>query len=102
MTGYAALSVAIMKTSAVPEVFVWLSIQSVVVAATAVWFRSRFIMVANFLIYVAIILAYVFLRKAETGISAGFGLVALVSARILNWQKDRLELVWCPASNHHI
>lgn len=92
MTGYAALSVAIMKASAVPEVFVWLSIQSVVVAATAVWFRSRFIVVANFLIYVAIILAYVFLRKAETGISVGFGLVALVSARILNWQKDRLEL----------
>lgn len=92
MIGYAALSVAIMKASAVPEVFVWLSIQSVVVAATAVWFRSRFIVVANFLIYVAIILAYVFLRKAETGISVGFGLVALVSARILNWQKDRLEL----------
>jgi hypothetical protein len=92
MTGYAALSVAIMKASAVPEVFVWLSLQSVVVAATAVWFRSRFIVVANFLIYVAIILAYVFLRKAETGISVGFGLVALVSARLLNWQKDRLEL----------
>lgn len=92
MTGYAALSVAIMKASAVPEVFVWLSLQSVVVAATAVWFRSRFIVVANFLIYVAIILAYVFLRKAETGISVGFGLVALVSARILSWQQDRLEL----------
>ena len=92
MTGYAALSVAIIKASAVPEVFVWLSIQSVIVAATAVWFRSRFIVVANFLIYVAIILAYIFVSKAETGISIGFGLVALVSARILNWQKDRLEL----------
>jgi uncharacterized membrane protein len=92
MTGYGALSVAIMKASAVPEVFVWLSLQSVVVAATAVWFRSRFIVVANFLIYVAIILGYVFVSKTETGISVGFGLVALVSARILNWQKDRLEL----------
>ncbi len=92
MTGYAALSVAIIKASAVPEVFVWLSLQSVVVVATAIWFRSRFIVMANFLIYVSIVLGYVVVAKSESGISIGFGLVALVSARILNWQKDRLEL----------
>ncbi len=92
MTGYAALSVAIMKASASPEVFVWLSLQSVVVVTTAVWFRSRFIVVANFLMFVAIILGYVAVAERETGISIGFGIVALVSARILNWQRDRLEL----------
>jgi uncharacterized membrane protein len=92
MTGYAALSVAIMKASPVPDVFVWLSLQSVLVVATAVWFRSRFIVVANFLMFVAIILGYVVVAERETGISIGFGLVALVSARILNWQRDRLEL----------
>jgi len=92
MTGYAALSVAIMKASPVPDVFVWLSLQSVVVVTTAVWFRSRFIVVANFLMFVAIILGYIVVAERETGISIGFGIVALVSARILNWQKDRLEL----------
>ncbi len=92
MTGYMALSMAIFKASALPEVFVWLSLQSVLVVATAVWFRSRFIVVANFLIYTAIVLGYVFVAERETGISVGFGLVALVSARILNWQRDRLEL----------
>lgn len=92
LTGYVALSMAILKASAIPEVFVWLSLQSVVVVATAVWFRSRLIVVANFLIYAAIILGYMFIAKAETGISLGFGIVALVSARILGWQKDRLEL----------
>jgi hypothetical protein len=92
MTGYLALSLAILRASAVPEVFVWLSVQSVVVVATAIWFRSRFIVVANFLIYAVIVLGYVLLAGRETGISIGFGLVALVSARILNWQKDRLEL----------
>jgi hypothetical protein len=30
--------------------------------------------------------------KRETGVSVGFGLVALVSARLLNWQQNRLEL----------
>jgi uncharacterized membrane protein len=92
MTGYAALSVAIMNAFAVPVVFVWLSLQSVVVVATAVWFRSRLIIVGNFLIYVAIVLGYLFVAQRETGVSIGFGLVALVSARILSWQRDRLEL----------
>lgn len=92
MTGYAALSVAILKASSAPAVFVWLSVQSVVVVATAIWFRSRFIVVANFSIYVAIVLVYALMVERETGISIGFGLVALVSARILNWQQHRLEL----------
>jgi hypothetical protein len=92
MTGYLALSVAILKAVTGPEVFVWLSVQSVVVVATAIWFRSRFIIVANFLIYVMIVLGYVVAVKAESGISLGFGLVALASARILHWQQQRLEL----------
>jgi hypothetical protein len=92
MTGYAALSAAIVSASSMPSVFVWLSMQSVVVATTAIWFRSRLIVVANFGIYVAIVAAYIVLAGEETGISVGFGIVALLSARILNWQKDRLTL----------
>ena len=92
MTGYMALSMAIIKASAVPDVFVWLSLQSVVVVTTAIWFRSRFIVVANFLIYVMIVLGYIFVAERESGISLGFGLVALISARILHWQQSRLEL----------
>lgn len=92
MTGYAALSMAIIKWAPMPELFVWLSLESLLVVTTAIWFRSRAIVVANFLIYVAIVLAYVFIKKSETGISLGFGVVALLSARILNWQKHRLEL----------
>ncbi|MDO8543977.1 MAG: DUF2339 domain-containing protein [Opitutaceae bacterium] len=92
MTGYVALSVAILKVSSTPDVFVWLSLQSMLVVATAIWFRSRFIVVANFAIYVAVVLAYVLVNHRETGISIGFGIVALISARLLNWQKHRLEL----------
>jgi hypothetical protein len=59
---------------------------------TAIWFRSRFIIVANFLIYLAVVTCYMVLVQKETGISLVFGLVALTSSRILKWQKDRLEL----------
>jgi len=92
MTGYLALSVAIVKHFPSPEVFIWLSAQSLVVVVTALWFRSRLIVVANFFIYVAIVLAYMVAAKQESGISIGFGIVALLSARILNWKKERLEL----------
>ena len=92
MLGYVALSVAILKAFTVPDVFVWLSVQSMLVVATAVWFRSRFIVVANFIIYVSVVLGYVVVSTGETGVSLGFGVVALVSARILNWQQRRLEL----------
>lgn len=92
MTGYLALSVAIMRSSALPEAFVWLSVQSLMVIATAIWFRSRFIVVANFAIYVAVVLGYMIAVRQETGISVFLGVVALASARIMNWKKDRLEL----------
>jgi len=92
MTGYAALNMALIKVTEVPNLFVWLSAQSLLVVTTAIWFRSRFIIVANFLIYLAVVTCYLVLVQQESGISLVFGFVALTSARILKWQKDRLEL----------
>jgi len=92
MTGYAALSMALIKGFEAPELFVWLSAQSLLVVTTAIWFRSRFIIVANFLIYLGVVACYMALVRQESGISLGFVFVALTSARILKWQKDRLEL----------
>lgn len=92
MTGYLALTAAIVKTFSPPEVFLWLSGQSLVVVATALWFRSRLIVVANFVIFAGIVLAYISVAKVESGISLLFGVVALLTARILNWRKERLEL----------
>ncbi|MCF7674809.1 MAG: hypothetical protein K9M97_05655, partial [Akkermansiaceae bacterium] len=92
MTGYAALNMALIKAFPLPELFVWLSGQSLLVVTTAIWFRSRFIIIANFLIYLVVVGCYMALVKEENGISLVFGVIALTSARILNWQQDRLEL----------
>lgn len=92
MTGYLALTAAIIRAAGVPQVFAWLALQSLIVIATAIWFQSRLIVVANFAIYVAIVVTYVPLARVETGISVAFGVVALLSARLLNWQRSRLEL----------
>jgi hypothetical protein len=92
MLAYAALSVAIVLTFSSPNYFIWLCWQSLAVVSTALWFRSKFIVVANFFIFLFIILAYLAIT-GETSVSAvSFGIVALISARIMNWQKERLEL----------
>jgi uncharacterized membrane protein len=75
-----------------PDYFVWLCWQSIIVITTAVWFRSRFIVVANFAIYLTIFGAYLISAPTVSTISVSFGVVALLSARILNWRRDQLAL----------
>ena len=92
MFGYLALSIAIITEFNSPELFILLCWQSLLVVSTAVWFRSKFIVVANFVIYLIIFIAYLAVEGKVNLISISFGIVALLSARILNWKKDRLEL----------
>lgn len=91
--GYTALSVAIIAQFKEPDSLIWLSWQSILVISTAIWFRSKFIILANFIIYVIIFLAYLGTVHGNIDIwSLSFGIVALLSARVLNWKKDHLEL----------
>ena len=90
--GYSALSVAIIAHFKLPNYFIWLCWQSLLVITTALWFRSKIIVLANFVIFVIIFLAYVMISIHVGLVSISFGLVALLSARIMNWQRHRLEL----------
>ncbi len=92
ITGYTILSIAIISRFENPDFFILLSWQSLVVISTAIWYRSRFIILANFIIYLMIFAAYLILAKQVDLASLSFGIVALVSARIMNWQKSRLML----------
>jgi uncharacterized membrane protein len=62
------------------------------VITTAVWFRSKFIVLANFIIFSIIFISYLILEGSVDLVSLSFGIVALVSARLLNWKKEKLEL----------
>lgn len=92
MLGYFALSVAIIYEFSSPAFFFLLCWQSVLVISTAVWFRSKFIILANFIIYIIIFITYLVMEGKVSSISLSFGIAALISARILNWKKDKLEL----------
>ncbi|MDR3668155.1 MAG: hypothetical protein P4L35_15035 [Ignavibacteriaceae bacterium] len=92
MTGYLALSTAIVYEFRIPNAFIWLCWQSLIVISTAVWFKSKFIITANFFIYIIILLFYLLLANGFSYVSLSFGAIALTSARILKWKQDTLEL----------
>jgi Predicted membrane protein (DUF2339) len=92
MTGYLALSTAIINQFPSPEFYIWLCWQSILVVSTAIWFKSKFIIIANFFIYLLLFALYVSMEGQLNSVALSFGIVALLSARILNWKKERLEL----------
>ncbi|MBM4175000.1 MAG: DUF2339 domain-containing protein [Ignavibacteria bacterium] len=92
MTAYVALSFAIIYLFDKSEIFILLCWQSLLVVSTSVWFRSKLIIVTNFVIYIGVFIAYLIAVQDVSLVSISFGIVALLSARILNWKKEELEL----------
>ena len=90
--GYIALSISFMNAFEIPEIFIWLSWQSILVVSTAILFRSKIIIVANFLIYLMIVLGPLILSSGSAFSFVNIGIVSLLGARILNSQKDKLDL----------
>lgn len=92
MTAYLALSLAIVNQFSAQNYFIWLCWQSLLVVSTAVWFKSKHIILANFIIYIFLIFGSIVTEGIVKTIGLHYGIVAMLSARILNWKKDNLEL----------
>ncbi len=90
--GYMALSVSIFGFTGIPDAFFWLSFQGLLVVSMALWFRSKILVVGNSLIYLTILLAYLAISSSANAVNFSFALVSLLSARTMNWQKERLTL----------
>lgn len=90
--GYVALSVAIFAKFAAPQYFIWLGWQSLLVISTAIWFRSKIVVVANTIIYLGIFLGYLGSAPSTGAVNVSYAVVALLSARLLNWKKERLTI----------
>ena len=86
------LSVSILSYFQYPDYFIWLSIQSYLAILTALWFRSKIIVIANIFIYMGIYLFYLIFSASHNWINFSYALTALLSARTLNWKKQRLNI----------
>jgi hypothetical protein len=89
---FVSLSITIAGIYHFPLAFFLLSIQSLLVVSMALWFRSRFIVVMNTILFIGLLLTYIIIGDPLDSINFSFALVALVTARILNWKKQRLEI----------
>ena len=89
---FIALSASILVQFSSPNYFLWLGLQSLMVIVTAIWFRSRIIILANVLIFLIIYIGYLVTASSDNLVNLSYAVTSLASARILNWKRDRLNL----------
>lgn len=90
--GFMAMSIALYGLFGFPEVYLLLSVQSLIVVSMALWFRNRLIVIMNSLLFLIILLVYLLSSKPVDGVNFFFALVSLITARIINWKRSRLQL----------
>jgi hypothetical protein len=90
--GFVALSVSIFGWYGLPRSYFLLSLQSLLVLSFALWFRSKIIVVMNFFLFLMLLITYSVTSGHIQSINFSFPVVAFVSARIINWQKERLRI----------
>lgn len=90
--GFIALSICIAGAFHFPRAFMLLALQSLLVVSVALWFRSRFMVVMNTFLVIGLLITYLALPGNGHTINFTFAMVALVTARVLNWKKKRLEI----------
>lgn len=90
--GFLAMSVAFYGLLLFPKAYMLLAIQSLLVVFLALWFRSRFIVVMNSLLFILLFALYTTDKASFNPINFSFMLVAFITARVLNWKKERLNI----------
>jgi hypothetical protein len=90
--GFMALSVSIFGIYNFPRAYYLLAIQSFLVVSMAIWFKSKFIVIMNSLMYTLLLVLYLSTSDSVDVVNISFSLVALVTARTLNLAKDRLTI----------
>ncbi len=90
--GFMAMSIALYGLFGLPRVYLLLSVQSLLVVSMALWFRNRLIVIMNSLLFLLILSIYLFTSKTVDGVNFSFAAVALVSARVINWKRSRLQI----------
>jgi len=78
--GFLAMSVAFYGILLLPQAYMLLAVQSLLVVSMALWFRSRFIVVMNTILFVVLLIFY--LNDKSN----------FITARVINWKKERLNI----------
>jgi hypothetical protein len=89
---FMALSVAVYGYSKLPDALWLLALQSLLVVSWALWFRSKIILVMNTFLFIGILVLYMAFYPSVNKVNIAFVITAFISARVINWKKERLTL----------
>lgn len=90
--GFLAMSVAFYGIFLLPKAYALFAIQSLLVVSMALWFRSRFIVVMNTILFLLLMLFYMLDTLDSNATNFSFMAVAFLTARVINWKKERLKI----------
>ena len=90
--GFLAMSVSFYGIYDFPAAYLFFSLQSLLVVSMALWFRSRFIVIMNTILYFILLVFYLKDKSGIISTDFSFMLVAFITARIINWKKERLNI----------
>ncbi len=90
--GFMAMSISLYGLFGFPIVYVLLSVQSLIVVSMALWFRNKLMIIMNSLLFLSILIIYLFSSKSVDSVNFSFAFVPLISARVINWQRSRLQI----------
>ena len=90
--GFMAMSIALFGIFGFPNVYLLLSVQSLLVVSMALWFKNRLIIVMNSILFLSILIIYLLSSKYVSSVNFSFAFMALISARIINWKSSRLQI----------
>ncbi|MCX6290569.1 MAG: hypothetical protein NT126_02240 [Bacteroidetes bacterium] len=92
MYGFVAISVSAYGLFGLPYVFLLLALQSLLVLAMSLWFRSQMIVGLNAAMFFVLLITYIAISESADVINFSFALVAFLTARFLNLKKQLLKL----------
>ncbi len=88
--GFVTLSLTFYGLYGLPKAYFLFAIQSLLVVSMAIWFRSKFIVIMNSFMFFILLVGYLVSSPSGNGENISFTLVALATARIINWKRVRL------------
>jgi hypothetical protein len=90
--GFMAMSISLYGLFGLPEVYLLLSVQSLIVVSMALWFRNRLMVIMNSLLFLSILAVYLLSSNQIDGANFSFAFVSLISARVINWKRSRVKI----------
>ncbi len=90
--GFVGISIAIWGIYQFPNAFLLLICQSFLVLLLSLWYRSQTITLINTVLFLILISVYYKISGELQAVNFAIPTVAFLSARIINWQKERLNI----------